>query len=57
VDLATVVRASDSANLIGAVTHSGSRAWMGLLRDNNTLVLTADGGAGHAVVRHKPAYF
>lgn len=57
VDAATVKRASDSANLIGAVTHSGARAWMGLQRDGNTLVLSADGGAGSAVVRHRPAYF
>ena len=56
VDETTVIRASDSANLIGAVTHSNSRAWMGLQRGNNTMVLTADGGAGHAVVRHRPAY-
>lgn len=50
VDAPTVVRESDSANLIGALTHSGARWWMELGRGNNTLTLTADSGTGTAVL-------
>jgi hypothetical protein len=53
----SVVRDSDSANLIGALTHSGSRAWMVLGRGSNTLTLTTDAGAGTAVVTFQPVYY
>lgn len=56
-DLATAVRDSDDANLIGAVTHSGNRAWMRLGRGANTLTLSADSGAGTAVLRYWPVYY
>jgi hypothetical protein len=57
VDQTTVVRTSDSANLIGAVTHSGSRAWMGLQRGANSLTLATDVGTGTATVKFQPMYF
>jgi hypothetical protein len=53
----SVVRDSDAANLIGALTHSGSRAWLVLKRGTNTLVLTTDSGAGSAVVTYLPVYY
>jgi hypothetical protein len=56
-DLATVTRDSDDANLIGAVTHSGHRAWLRLGRGSNTVTLTADSGAGSAVLRYWPVYY
>ena len=52
----TAVRASDSANLIGAVTHSGARQWMALATGSNTLTLTADSGDGTCQVDYTPAY-
>lgn len=51
VENSLIERASDGANLIGAVTHSGARAWFGLKRGDNTVELTADSGAGSATVR------
>lgn len=56
-DETTVTRDSDSANLIGALQHSGSRQWFGLAPGTNTVTLTADSGAGHAIVTYKPLYF
>jgi hypothetical protein len=53
----SAVRDSDDANLIGAVTHSGARAWMGLKRGSNTVTLTADSGAGSAVLTFQPVYY
>jgi len=53
----SILRASDSANLIGAVTHSGARAWMSLRRGSNTLTLSADGGAGSATLTYQPVYY
>ena len=57
VDATTVLRDSDGANLIGALTHSGARSWFGLARGNNTVTLTADSGTGSAVLRHRPIYY
>jgi hypothetical protein len=56
-DLATVSRDSDGANLIGALTHSGNRAWLRLGRGANVLTLSADSGAGSAVLRYLPVYY
>jgi hypothetical protein len=56
-DETTVKRASDSANLIGALQHSGARQWFGLRKGTNSLTLSADSGAGHAVLTYKPLYF
>lgn len=53
----SVVRTSDAANLIGSVTHSGARAWLGLRRGSNTVKLTADSGAGSAVLTFQPVYY
>jgi hypothetical protein len=57
VDQTTVKRTSDSANLIGAVTHSGARAWMGLLPGTNSIQLTTDIGAGAASITYQPVYY
>lgn len=54
---ASAIRSSDGANLIGAVTHSGARAWLGLRRGANTVTLSADGGAGSAVLSFQPVYY
>jgi hypothetical protein len=56
-DLATATRDSDGANLIGAVTHSGHRAWLRLGTGANQVTLTADSGAGSAVLRYWPIYY
>jgi hypothetical protein len=52
----TASRASDSANLIGTVSHSGARQWMLLAPGANTLTLTADGGSGSVDVVFRPPY-
>ena len=57
VDRTTVRRTSDGANIIGTLTHSGSRAWMGLRRGLNNVTLTADSGTGTAVLRYRPAFY
>lgn len=43
-------------NRTGEVYNSGTRPWMALLRGTNTVKLTADSGAGYAVVRFRPPY-
>lgn len=54
VESTTITRASDDANLIGAVTHSGARPWFGLLRGTNNVRLTVDSGTdGHAAIRYR----
>lgn len=53
----SAVRRSDGANLIGAVTHSGARAWLVLGRGANTVTLSADSGAGSAVLTFRPVYY
>ncbi|WP_353809071.1 hypothetical protein [Agromyces sp. SYSU T00194] len=53
----TVIRESDSANIIGAVSHSGARAWFGLLRGDNTITLSADAGAGTVDLRFRPLWY
>lgn len=40
----------------GYISHSGAYNWMGLAKGNNTLTLTADSGAGHAIVRFRAPY-
>jgi len=57
VQATSIVRASDSANLIGSLTHSGARAWFALGRGSNTVTLSADGGAGSAVLTYQPVYY
>jgi hypothetical protein len=54
---ASVVRGSDAANLIGALTHSGARSWFGLGRGSNSVTLSADGGTGSAVLTFQPVYY
>lgn len=56
-DMYTAVRASDSANLIGAITHSGARHWMPLAKGANSLTLTADAGSGTCSVKYRPAFW
>jgi hypothetical protein len=53
----SILRDSDGANLIGALTHSGARAWLPLARGSNTVTLSADGGAGSAVLTFQPVYY
>lgn len=53
----SILRDSDGANLIGAVTHSGARAWLALRRGANTVTLSADSGAGSAVLTFQPVYY
>jgi hypothetical protein len=53
VDGTTIIRGSDGANLIGTISHSGARAWFGLLRGANTITLSADAGAGSAILRFR----
>lgn len=53
----SVLRTSDGANLIGALTHSGARAWLGLGRGNNSVTLSADSGTGSAVLTFQPVYY
>jgi hypothetical protein len=53
----SVVRTSDSANLIAALTHSGSRPWFVLGRGANSVTLSADSGAGSAVLTFQPVYY
>lgn len=57
VDATTVLRDSDGANLVGAVTHSGARAWFGLQRGANDVVLSADGGAGTVDLTFRPVWY
>jgi hypothetical protein len=56
VDAFTVVRASDSANLIATVTRSGARPWLVLVPGNNNLELTATSGTGTVDLTWQPAY-
>lgn len=53
----TAVRDGDSANVIGAVTHSGARQWMPLTKGSNTLELTATSGTGTAVLKFRAPRF
>jgi hypothetical protein len=55
-DAYTVTRTSDSANLVGALTHSGARQWFGLARGSNSLDLTTDAGAGTVDVTFRAPY-
>ena len=57
VQATSISRASDSANLIGSLTHSGARPWFALGRGANTVTLSADGGAGTAVLTYQPIYY
>ncbi len=52
----TAIRDSDGANLVGAVTHSGSRAWMGLLPGANTVAVTSVSGAGRVELTYAAPY-
>jgi hypothetical protein len=55
-DAYTATRTSDSANMIGAVAHSGSRHWLALVPGANPLTLTASAGAGNAQVAMRAPY-
>lgn len=57
VDATAVARESDGANLIGGLTHSGARPWFLLGRGANAVTLTADSGAGSAVLTFRPVYY
>jgi hypothetical protein len=52
----TATRTSDSANVVGSVTHSGARMWFGLLTGSNTVTLSASGGSGSASLVHRSPY-
>lgn len=56
VDNYVAVRASDDANLIGAVTRSGGRPWFRLWPGANALTLTATSGAGSMTLEYAAAY-
>jgi hypothetical protein len=56
-DMYTAIRTSDSANLIGSVTHSGSRNWMYVRPGTNTMLLTGSSGSGNCSVKYRPAYW
>ena len=45
-----------AANVIGDITHAGSREWMVLAPGDNTLTLTASAGTGTALVTFQPPY-
>jgi hypothetical protein len=45
-----------ATNVIGSITHAGSREWMSLAPGNNTLTLTASAGTGTALVTFQPPY-
>lgn len=57
VDDTTAIRTSDSTSVIGAITHSGARHWLGLARGSNTLTLTTDSGTGTVAVKYQIPYF
>lgn len=57
VEQTTVFRTNDGANIIWTLTHSGARPWMVLKKGVNTLRLSADTGAGSAVLKYKPIWF
>lgn len=46
-----------SVNVIASISHDGARRWMELDLGNNTMVLTADAGAGDAVFTYQAPYF
>lgn len=52
----TAIRTSDGANMIGTVTHSGSRRWMVLQRGGNVLTLTGSSGSGTATMKWRAPY-
>lgn len=52
----SAARASDSANVVGSVTRSGSRSWLRLRPGSNTLSLTVSGGSGTVSIFYRPAY-
>lgn len=55
--LATAKRTSDGANLIGAVVHSGSRAFMHIPVGASTYTLAGSSGTGTADITYKPAFY
>lgn len=54
---ATALRASDDANLIGAVVNSGSRSFMRVTPGSNTWELTSTSGGGEAEITYRPNYY
>ena len=57
VEETTVVRKNDSANIIGSLSHSGARPWFELKPGANTVRLSADSGAGSAVLKYKTVWY
>jgi hypothetical protein len=57
VDVTTALVNSTGASVIGAITHSGARHWLGFARGSNTLTLTADAGSGTVTMKYYIPYF
>jgi hypothetical protein len=57
VEQTTAIKSIDSSSVVGAITHSGARHWLGLARGANTLTLTADSGTGTVTVKYQVPYF
>jgi hypothetical protein len=57
--LAYTALGSDNANLVGKVTHTGTRPWMMLAPGNNTLTLTSSGisDAGSCLITWSAPWF
>jgi hypothetical protein len=53
----TVLRAGDGANIIGALSHSGARPWFELRPGLNVVRLSADSGAGSAVLKYRTVWY
>lgn len=51
-----VIRASDSANLVGGLTHSGTRRWISLYGGNNTVTLTGSSGTGTCEFKYRECF-
>lgn len=56
-DAYTAIRNTDSANMIGAISHSGSRSWMYVRPGANTMLLTGAAGSGTCSVKYQPAFW
>ncbi len=55
-DVGAYTAFAGTTNLIGGISHSGARHWMGLLPGTNSLTFSATSGAGTAAVRYRPPY-
>lgn len=52
----SAIRLSDSFNLTGAITRTGSKRWMSYGPGNNSITLTATSGSGSAYISFQPPY-